>query len=741
MHSVGLLQFDHGHILWLWVVLAVAGGWLLVSTYRDIFRRSENRLTWFLLGLRGVGLLALLVALAKPVSVRRSVETEPGHVAVVVDDSLSMSFAVPDGQTRYARARSAIEAFQAGIRDASEGVEVVIALHDIRGNPLLDGPPESPEAERTDLADALRRTVTRLRSRHLLGVVLVSDGQDNSGAFSGTSPADLRVPVFTMGFAPDSAADRVDLKAVRVNAPERAILNNTVRIEVLVAKEGGADVEATVRVRRGEVVVASETVAFGDGDSQQIARLDLTPGEAGRFVYAVTVESEAGERMLANNRASFPLQVDEEPIQVVYLEGFLRHEFTFLKRRLDEDPDISLVSVIRRADPGLPAAGLRGELLTPDHLEKFDLVILGDMEGGHLDDTEYAALKAWVEQGNALLVLGGYHSFGPNGFRDTGLAEVVPIVFAEREPMQREEPFALSLTPEGASHPIFEITGDRVQDEGLWGGAPRLAGSSAIERVKPGATVLAERAGEPGGDPAMPVVVLHRFGAGRVLVITADTTWRWARHSRILGQSDTLFSRFWSQAVRWLAAWESDDDEPVLSLVTDRPTYDVGKAVTITATVRRPGEEATAAASLDVVLRGGDGGEIPLRMVSNSADPNRFTGTVYPEKGGRYQVTGEVTAEGEVIAGGVTEFLVHGSNLELADAGIDRGRLQSLARATGGRYVDVGDVAGLVRSIPLSDRRTVRTVRSELWNAPGLFLVFLAAISLEWVTRRKHHLV
>src|SRR5262249_57044522 len=130
-----------------------------------------------------------------------------------------------------------------------------------------------------------------------------------------------------------------------------------------------------------------------------------------------------------------------------------------------EDPDIRLVPVVRAIRPERAETNPGKELLTSDGLKNFDVVILGDMEGTYLSDAEYKALIRWLEdRGHALLVLGGYRSFGPEGFRSTPLADVLPVAFADRAPYQSEDPFVLQLTDDGKRHPVFEISGDRQKD-------------------------------------------------------------------------------------------------------------------------------------------------------------------------------------------------------------------------------------------------------------------------------------
>src|SRR5262249_34526224 len=128
---------------------------------------------------------------------------------------------------------------------------------------------------------------------------------------------------------------------------------------------------------------------------------------------------------------------------------------------------------------------------------------------------------------------------------------------------------------------------DREKVAAAWAGSAPLLGSSVVQRGKPGAEVLAVNPNLlVDGKPAV-VAATQRFGAGHTMVLTADTTWRWSRLPRVVGRADTLYARFWSQTIRWLAGRSLDDQQPVLSVHTDRPDYDVGKKAAIKV-IRQP---------------------------------------------------------------------------------------------------------------------------------------------------------
>jgi uncharacterized membrane protein len=737
------LRFESVQTPWLWLLLTLAGAAVLFFTYWGMFRRSERFLAWGLMLLRGAGLLALLLLLAKPVWTNESEIVDAGRVAVVLDNSQSMSLADTGGKTRYALARDAVDRLKRALEQKRDGGRLVVDLFDINGVPLK-GIPEQPTVERTDLARAVSEAATRLRSRPLAGVVLISDGMDNTGRQDFSDLAALRVPVHGVGFSAQVDAGGLDLAVRRVKAPERAMIHNEIKVDVLVAKTGGPATGATVTVKRGPDTFATQKIDFEAGNSEKLVSLKVRPTQAGSFVFTAAVESDAGEKNLANNAAHFPLQVDGEPIKVLYIEGFLRYEYKFLKDRLEDDPDVRLLSVVRRRNPDQAEKGVK-DLLTADRLKDFHVVILGDMEADYLSAPEYQELVHWLDgKGHALLVLGGYRSFGPDGFRKTPLADALPVVFADSEPYQTEEPFVLQLTEDGKRHPIFELSGDRVKDAETWSKSPHLLGCCLVKEAKPGATVLAENPNvRLGGKPAV-VAAVQRYGGGYTMVLTADTTWRWSRLTRVLGQSDTLYARFWSQTVRWLSGRGQDEQRPLLTVSTDRPDYEVGKPVKLRA-VRQPRDKDLAGTQVGVEVRPAGGKPVAVAMTSSTAEPDVFTGTFVPQAGGRYEAAATLTGEGKPLANQTAEFLVQGSNLELDDQGTNPATLKAIKSATGGVYREVDEAEKVADEIAPKERHMTRTQRLELWNSPELlasvFAFFLLAVTGEWLIRRRNHLV
>jgi len=745
---------------WFWALLIIVSLAILLATYRDIRRRSGRNLTWILLTLRMLAVLALLVALVKPAWRHVIHETERPHLAVIVDNSQSMSVPQPSGDdwsTRYQRTLQWLRESPDGrtLRDRFD-----LHFFDVAGRRLdADDLPAEPNAEETNLVRAMRSVAQDLRGRHAAGVLLLTDGRDTTGRRSYLALQEYELAAYTLGFrwTPAREGGPSDLAVVSVDAPARTLVHNTVQVKALLRKDGGDALDAPVHVERAGTVLATERVRFDEGAAEKLVNISFTPAEPGDFVLTVRLPARADERTRTNNAAMFKLRVDAEPIRVLYIEGVLRTEYKFLRRRLADDPDVDLISFVRTASPDQVSVSgvLAGsELASPERLEKIDVVLLGDFESRMVDDRAYEALRDWVEAGGGLFVLGGYRNLSGQGLTRTPLGEALPVEPLSGGIEQIDRPFSFSLTADGQRHPALTVTGDLARDARLWESLPELAGVVAVRGARPGASVLARHPEiNPFSDDGEGYVVLavQSFGKGAVAVLTADTTWRWSRLPRLAGRPDTLYVRFWSQLVRWLAHRDAASERTALTVSTDVASYRRGRRVLIT--VRRnpavmiPGAEGSET-SLDVTVINPDQRKTPLSPEADATDPNLWTASYFPDRGGRFQVWARLArAEGDRsadVANQRTEFIVEGSRIELEDPAPNNALLREIARLTGGVFAELDqpeDTAALVDQLPAGARVTAKARTSHVWNSPALFLLFLALVTVEWIVRRRNQLV
>jgi hypothetical protein len=104
---------------------------------------------------------------------------------------------------------------------------------------------------------------------------------------------------------------------------------------------------------------------------------------------------------------------------------------------------------------------------------------------------------------------------------------------------------------------------------------------------------------------------------------------------------------------------------------------------------------------------------------------------------GVYRVEGHATIAGrQVDASDI--FLVREGGTELDRPVGDKATLEAIANATGGRAL--GAIDELPRSLAFDPPRIVRVDRRtdvELWSRPGLLILVVGLLGLEWLLRQR----
>ena len=209
------------------------------------------------------------------------------------------------------------------------------------------------------------------------------------------------------------------------------------------------------------------------------------------------------------------MRVVDPKIRVLIVEGVIRSEYRFLRKVLGSDPTIEVTSVIKKnkeefyqqdSDPGIDLS--RGLPRNKEDLKKFDVVILGDIARAEFTDEQLQALKDFVSGGAGLLAIGGYHAYGPGGYAESPVADLLPVKIGGPADGQSAGNFAPALTPLGKSAPglrglrevlrgLLESGQPTAAGEKSAGDMATLDGANRVVGVKPGAEVLA---GQPEGD-------------------------------------------------------------------------------------------------------------------------------------------------------------------------------------------------------------------------------------------------
>ena len=272
----------------------------------------------------------------------------------------------------------------------------------------------------------------------------------------------------------------------------------------------------------------------------------------------------------------------------------------------------------------------------------------------------------------------------------------------------------------------------KSESDSLWRQIPPLFWFYDARRIKPGAETLMEA---PAGDELVPLIVHQRYGAGQILYMGTDETWRWRKLP-----GGEYHRRLWSQIVTQtgLDHVMAEQGKGRVQIETASREAALGSETTVMATVLGIDHRPLDAEQIDADsgFRRRTRGERSLWRRSRAARASS------PDRGPPrpWASTGSTSRISKTRANGMsTSSRPRSSSISRRSAPICS---RSWRTRSGGRYVSPADIDGLGEI--LSDLKPlVRAQLSEkpVWNAPGLLLLIAMLFGLELVLRKRWDLL
>ncbi|MFW6161318.1 MAG: glutamine amidotransferase [Planctomycetota bacterium] len=721
------------------LLIAVGLAALAWYLYRRVSGRVATRPRRALLGLRAAALVLLSLVLGIPAL--RSVRPRASAVftAVLVDVSKSMSIedAVIDGKqtSRIAAARALLT--EGGVlEEAGEHTRVLLYAFDGRARRASDVAALEADGQYTDIFRSIRDVDGEVRSLPLASVVLLTDGCRNTGGRAKEAAKLLKargVPLHVAGFG--NPTPPRDYEVVQVFAPRRVRRNTEVELYATVRHTDFTE-PFDLQIVRGQTPVATKRVEPGDGSDITSLRIPFTPDHEGTGTYQLVIPPAKGESVVDNNVRDFVIDIQDDRLPVLYIEGSPRTEYRLLRRALFRDRDFRLVGLLRLASGRFYVQGAnRSEAYlasgfpdTRERLFAFQAVILGDIEASHFTDKQLDLLEAFVrERGGGLLMLGGVNSFGLGRYAGTPVGRMLPFVVSPSDPQYSDERYSARATPQGLKHPVMRLSPDLDMNRRLWEKAPPLIGITPVRGVKPGAQLLIRHETRP-----LPVLAVQHYGQGRVAGFTSGGSWYWQMS---MPAADQFHERFWKQLIRWLVvgAREQLTAEVGADIVARREAVHVRS--TALGPDLRPVNDAVVVARVTDPL--GNTETIPMDWILSQEGV--YQCRTVPDLEGEYRVS--VSVEDWEVEPAETGFLVGEPLIEFGNAGLKEALLDDMARSTGGYYFEPKESAALVeaiaQSVDAARYANIQPKEREIWDSPFLFALLLGIMGAEWLIRRK----
>ncbi len=734
--------FQKGHFVFLtplslwWFGLAVLAAAGLLFWH---IRHNHGMLS----GLRPVAIWVLetamvaliLLLLWHPALSVATLRPQQNMVVVLVDDSRSMAIADANG-TRIAAAKSVLDG---GLLKAL-GDRFQVRLYEFGKEPerVQKTAQIQATAPATRIGDTLERVLAESSSLPVGAIVLLSDGADNAGGIDLATISAIRrqrIPVHTIGFGREHPGR--DLEITDAIVPARALPQSRLTALVSFRNWGLSGSRAKLTVRDSAKVLAAEDVTLkGDGEVQT-EPLVFNCGDAGPKTLQVSIDPLPGEENTRNNSLTRLVNVSSTKPRILYFEGEPRWEYKFIRRALDDFPDIQLDSMVRttqnkilyqfqNVDPKNQPDGFPSK---PEDLFPYQGLIIGSAEASYFTPTQQQLIRDFVDRrGGGLLFLGGRASLSDGGYQSSPLADLIPTKLPEGKGTFHRDFTGEELTPQGAQSMLCRLDDNSMRSAELWKRMPEMADYQEIGDPKPGATVLL--VSTPKDKRKMPLLVTENYGRGRTAVFATGGSWRWKMW---LDHTDKTHATFWQQMFRYLVT----DTPGQVTATTPKQVLADDTRVPIRVEVRDKQYQPVADAKVQARFMGPDGTSATLELTPQPLQEGIYTGEWTAEAPGTYVAEIIAGREQEEIGQDVLTFRREDGVAENFHTSQNRELLEKLSEETGGRYYTPSNASKLANEISYSEAGITTRETRDLWDMPIVFLLAVAIRAAEWLLRRR----
>lgn len=747
-----------------------------------LYAREPTRIGWAkrltLAALRTSALGLLLVLALRPVMVAEFAGERPRGVAVLIDNSQSMSqrdrratprdrlrVAIAKGDAKpdaapdageYASAASELAGLPRRmdvVRSAMSSLKFLERLDTIgpvrhftfgeRSTSIAGDllPALTADEPRTALADAVANLLLKRDGDLPAAVVVITDGLDNASKLPPDDAAReckrLGVPLHVYGVG---ASESGVLQLKDAALPDTIFFDDTVSVPLRWRGQGFKDGTAVVTLSLGGRVVAVQEAPIKDGVLSKHTLTFTLPKRADAKEERVELVASVRAKDDPTNydEVKRPVQVVDRKVKVLVIEGAPRWEFKFLMPALLRDRRVEATFLLTDGDPRLTQKPpFVSELPPREKLFGFDLIILGDVPAAYFGPEKLTLIQEFVREGGGLIAVSGRMHM-PTDYEGGPLAEVLPVEFLPTkspvDPAARPSPYQAELTSAGERAAMLALADTPDENARTWKNLPGFYWSYPVTKLRAGATALVVHPSLKAGDQPMPVLATQYYGKGPVLFLATDETWRWRSDGR-----EKLFARFWGQAIYQTGLPHLLGNAQRVQVALERGEAILGRPGYLYARLLdseyKPLTEPRIAATLEALDADGEAKSRPVLFDAVNGRPGEYRAYLPHDAPGRYELK-LTKPEAATFAFRVNLPPRH----ELEPAGMNETALRELAAVTGGRFYREEDLPSLAGAIEPKMAAFVQRREILFWN-PLALLVFVGLVTAEWVVRKFANMV
>lgn len=684
------------------VLLAFISIFLSWWSYQHLTSISALK-KYSLISLRGTSLFILLALLLNPFFVREDSDSEIPKIAVLIDNSQSLS--VERGN--YEGLDSYSELVSEFRNSENENYQYEYFQFDDEVSTFEN---LNADGFRTNLHTVVE--YIREKETEYVASILLSDGIITNGRNPIFAAQNLSIPLITIPVG--DTTDVLDIAVTDIDYIETVYTQTSQLITAEIQQQGFEGEETTVQLFKDGSLIDTRTLSFTAETSTQTIQFNQEFTEAGFIDYDIRVPVKENEFTDQNNQSQFTIEVREDKTNILSLAFEIHPDVGSIRRLIATDQQNELFSTTYLGNNRFIGNHPR------DINEDLDLIVLHGLPS--VDSN----LFNWIQnQQTPILFLSLPSTFQilmSNQISD--LTTLYLSAIGRQEINVQIEPFESAI-----SHPILEIRSMGIER------FPLLQSYRGQYQLSPVSQTLITGTFR-GVVRDIPILITEDSANNRKASVAAYGWYHFEQSQN--PEVRQFFEQLFTNIVSWTSTSPERDNlfvEPAKEVFSENETVEIQARL-----YNERGEpEPAALIELELYFENENDENSIFRMTHRQGESYSAEFGNYPQ--GFYRVRALATKNNRTIGTAETRFRVSQSSAEFLNTKRNDQLLRRLANLTGGIFLqdyNMDRINYFFQSDELASR--MEDVREEviyIHNSAIWFFVVLILLSLEWILRRS----
>ena len=726
-------QLIFGGAPWIMVLLMLAAITFTVLTYRRTNPPIPMYKKTMLAFLRALALLSLLFFIFEPVLTKRTGIEKAPVLRVLADNSSSMAMQDASGEKKNKYA-DAFQKLESGLKKLD--AQYYAFNKSVENYDAFQFDSLNLEGQFTDISKAINLASRNNDDDNIRAMLLISDGQYNSGDNPIYAIENVDYPIYTLAIGDSTIPKDVVLKSVLTN--EIAYVNSVLPVNVKVSINGYETGDSIViklnEKLSGRVRNISEQIIYVNENQTEYSLLfDYKAVQAGYANITATAQKKEGELTELNNKQNQTIKILDKKNVVAIFGGAPNSDIAFINKYLSEERDIEVKQFIQKKGGDF--------YITPNatDLEDIQLFVFSDFPNS---STPNSVIKLIIEQlGNnkPLLFISGFNTDYRKLQQFDDYLPFITIKTGKRE-------FTASpyLDAHSLNSSLINITGTD-SDLGIWNKLPPIFKTETFVRVKPESQFVAGL-NINGVDLQQPLILSRYWQGQKTISILGYGLYRWKLMGKAADEaagnydSYDVFSIFMNNCMKWLSVTEKNKRFIVKTVEKE---YAQGETIEFIGELydRAYTPIDNAEINVKIPLGSSDYSDLLLHSLGNG----RYAGSIEGLEVGDYIFSAKATKDDRALGKTNGYFSIEAVSPEAYNINMNARLLREIATRSGGKFYTAEQVDEVIEDI-MKDAHfkpysITITNDINLWNKIQLLILAIVCFALEWFFRKRNGLL